>query len=185
MIDVFGYIPAESFPGFVYEGDPIIRSGSKIYPDVFVGVRFSTGHNVLIRSGVKMGHDVLVGTNVVVDGDVTIGNYVKIETGCYLPPGIILGDRVFVGPNVTFTNDLFPLKRRDEYSSLTTIIEDNVSLGAGAIVLPGLRIGTGSFVAAGSVVTKNIPPNSLCKGYGKITQLPASLEGVNDAKSWH
>ena len=178
------FIDPESLRGFLYEGSPIIRSGTIIYPNVKVGEDFVTGHYAVIRSGAVIGSKVLIGTNVVIDGDVTIGDYVKIETGCYLPPGVRIGNRIFLGPNVTFTNDPMPLKRRDEYKPSETIVENNVSIGAGAVILPGVVIGENSFVAAGAVVTKSVPRSSLVLGHGEIRELPEGLVGLNDAKSW-
>lgn len=169
---------------FKYSGNPIIRFGTIIYPNVKVGNYFDTGHNVIIRSGFECGSNVSIGTNTVIDGNVHFGNFVKVSTGCYLPPGIIVGNRVFLGPNVTFTNDAFPLKRRDEYSYLETKIGDNVSFGAGSVILPGLNIGKNCFIAAGSVVTKDVPENTLVIGHGLLKPCPESLLGENNALSW-
>lgn len=177
-------IDVSSLIDFTYTGNPTIRSGSIIYPKVSVGENFITGHNVLIRSNVSIGDKVLIGTNVVIDGNVKIGDFVKIETGSYLPPGLTIGNRVFIGPHVTFTNDRFPLKRRDEYEVAETFVGDNVSIAASATILPGVRIGDDCFIAAGAIVTKDVPNGKLVKGFGDIVALPNHLVGVNDAKSW-
>ena len=184
MIDPFQFENPASIPGFTFTTEPVIRQGCIIYPNVSVGSNFITGHNVVIRSKVTIGDYVLLGTNTVIDGDVKIGDYVKIETGCYLPPGVTIGSRVFIGPNVTFTNDLFPLKRREDYTVSQTTVGDNVSFGAGSVVLPGINIGSAVFIAAGAVVTKDVPSESLVIGNGKIEVLPEKLKGVNHAKSW-
>ena len=112
---------------------------------------------MVIRSGVAIGNHVVVGTNTVIDGFAEIGNFVKIETNCYVPPQTKIGNRVFLGPGVVLTNDKYPLKKRATYKPNGPKIMDNVTIGAGAIILPGVNIEEFSFVAAGAVVTKNIP----------------------------
>lgn len=166
-------------------GPTNIRSGSTIYGDVNIGSHFQTGHNVLIRERTTIGHYVVVGTNTVIDGDVEIGDFVKIETNCYIPTHVTIGNRVFIGPGVTLTNDRFPLKMRDQYVPEGPIIEDGVTIGGGATICPGLRIGKQSFIAAGAVVTKDIPPFSLVVGVpGKILPLPDNLREPNIALNW-
>jgi len=179
------FIDANAIEGFKYTGNPVIRSGTIIYPDVEVGDHFETGHNVIIRGNVKCGKYVSIGSNSVIDGNVKMQDYVKISTGCYIPPGLNFGSRIFLGPHVTFTNDAFPLKRRDEYAALSTFVDDNVSFGARSIVLPGLKIGKNCFIGAGAVVTKDVPEESLVIGFGEIKKLPKSLSGENNALSWN
>ena len=162
-----------------------IRAGSILYADVRAGDDFQTGHHVMIREKTRIGDHVVVGTNTVIDGQVTIGSFVKIESNCYIPTHATLGNRVFLGPNVTLTNDRYPLKMRDHYKPEGPIIEDGVTLGGGVVVCPGVRIGADSFVAAGAVVTKDVPPGSFVKGVpGVITALPEKLRERNMALSW-
>ncbi len=163
----------------------VVRAGSIIYGDVRCGRRFRTGHHVLIRSRTVVGDDVLVGTGTVIDGDVEIGSQVKIETGVYIPTHVRIGCRVFLGPRATLTNDRYPLRRRADYTPEGVILEDDVTIGAGAILLPGVRVGRGSFVAAGTVVTKNVPDWSLVVGNpGRITPLPERLHEENRPRRW-
>ena len=162
-----------------------IRTGSILYAGVHAGEDFQTGHHVLVRESTVIGNHVVVGTNTVIDGQVTIGDFVKIESNCYIPTHTRIGNRVFFGPGVTLTNDRYPLKRRDEYIPEGPIIEDGVTLGGGVVVLPGIRIGHDAFVAAGAVVTKEVPPFSLVKGVpGEIQPLPERLRSRNLALSW-
>ena len=172
------------FDDFSFGKKVEIRSGTIIYPNVTVGDLFETGHNVLIRSNFCCGDYVSVGTNSIIDGDVKFGNFIKIASGCYIPPGVRFENRIFLGPNVTFTNDAFPLKRRHEYAPLETKVADNVSFGAGSVVLPGVTISSNCFIAAGAIVTKDVPTNSLVVGHGNIKNLPEHLSGENNALSW-
>ncbi len=162
-----------------------IRAGTIIYADVEVGDDFQTGHHVMIRERTVIGHHVVIGTNTVIDGNVVIGDFVKIESNCYIPTHVHIGNRVFLGPNVVLTNDRYPLKMRDQYVPEGPILEDGVTLGGGVVVCPGVRIGHDSFVAAGAVVTKDVPPLSLVVGVpGRIQPLPEKLRERNLALSW-
>ncbi len=157
-----------------------IRRGTIIYANVQIGNGLSTGHNALIRENTKIGKDVLVGTNVVIEGNVRIGNEVKLETNAYVPTQTQIGDRVFMGPGATLTNDKYPLRKRDEYEPKGPTLEDDVTVGSKAVILPDVKIGKGSMIGAGSVVTKDIPPKSMAKGNpAKITELPEDLEEKN------
>lgn len=158
--------------------DATIRSGSIIYRGVTIGDRFTTGHNVLVRSETTIGNDVLVGTNSVVDGDVSIGSNVSLQTGTYLPQQTVVEDNVFFGPHAVVTNDLYPIR---EGSTLQeTTIGEHVSLGANATILPGVTIERGSFVAAGALVTDDVPEETLAVGVpAQHRPLPERLSGRN------
>jgi acetyltransferase-like isoleucine patch superfamily enzyme len=187
-------IQANCIVGLRYKGEcqPVrlgnsafIRSGSIIYADVSAKEDFQTGHNVVIREHSSFGNHIVVGTNTIIEGSVSVGDFVKIESNCFIPTNTTIGSRVFVGPGVVLTNDRYPQKMRDEYNPAGPILEDGVSLGGGVTVVPGVIIGRGSFVAAGAVVTKHIPPMSLVKGVpGEIFPLPEMLQEFNMAKNW-
>lgn len=155
-----------------------VRSGSTIYADVTAGDNLQTGHNVLIRERTTLGSNVLVGTNTTIDGETEIGSNVSLQTGVYIPSNSKLGDRVFVGPGAVFTNDPYPIRQEVELQGPT--LENDVSVGANATVLPGVTVGERSFIAAGAVVTQDVPPDSLVVGVpGEIQPLPDEFEGGN------
>ena len=163
----------------------IIRSGTVVYGDVKIGDDLRTGHNVLIREHTTIGDNVLIGTNAIVDGHVHIGNNVKVESNVYIPSHTRLGNYVFLGPGAVLTNDKYPQRLRDEYTPRGPALEDSTSVGANATILPGITIGKGSMVAAGSVVTRDVPPWSLAIGVpSRIEPLPERLREQNRAKSW-
>lgn len=166
-------------------GTAIVRSGSVVYGDVVLGDSFQSGHNVLIRENTTIGRHVTVGTNSVIDGQCHIADFVKLETGVYVSTHVSIGSRVFVGPNAVLTNDRYPLRQRDTYEPEGVVLEDDVTLGANVTVCPGVRIGAGSFVAAGAVVTKSVPPQMLVLGHaGQMRPLPVELAEGNVALSW-
>jgi acetyltransferase-like isoleucine patch superfamily enzyme len=155
-----------------------IRSGAVIYHDVVIGCNLTTGHDVLIREESTIGDDVLLGTRVVIDGQCTIGNEVSLQTGAYVPPATTIEDRVFLGPHVTLTNDPYPLRQEVELAGPT--LKADVSVGANATILPDVTIGERSFVAAGAVVTKDVPAETLAVGAPATHRtLPADLQGDN------
>jgi acetyltransferase-like isoleucine patch superfamily enzyme len=158
-----------------------VRSGSILYHDVELGDDLTTGHGVLIREGTTIGDDVLVGTDVVIDGNVTVGSGVSLQTDVYIPRETTIGDDVFVGPGAVLTNDPYPI--RTEVDLAGPVLEDHVSIGANATILPGVTIGEGSFVAAGAVVTRDVPPNTLAVGSpAEHRELPPNLDGPNQIR---
>lgn len=164
--------------------DAVIRAFTVIYADVTTGSRFKTGHGALVREKTRIGDRVVVGSGVVIDGHAEIGDRVKIESNAYIPAHTSIGSDVFIGPNAALTNDRYPQRLRDDYRPEGPVLEDGVSVGANATVLPGVRIGQGSFIAAGCVVTKNVPEWSLVKGVpGVVEPLPEMLKHKNKAKN--
>jgi len=117
-----------------------------------------------VLSGARLGADCNVCDHVFVENDVTVGDRVTIKCGVQLWDGVDLEDDVFVGPNVTFTNDLFPRSKQHPERFLRTRVRKGASLGANATILPGLTIGRGAMVGAGAVVTKDVPEFGICVG---------------------
>ncbi|MFB6178898.1 MAG: acyltransferase [Halorientalis sp.] len=156
----------------------VIRSGTIVYDDVQAGRSFVTGHHALVREQTVLGDNVLVGTQTVIDGTTTVGDDVSMQTGVYVPTETEIGSNVFLGPNATLLNDQYPV--RTDADLVGPTIEDAVSLGANATILPGVTVGEGSFVAAGAVVTEDVPPWSLAAGVPATHRdLPPELDGDN------
>jgi acetyltransferase-like isoleucine patch superfamily enzyme len=156
-----------------------IRAGTIIYDDVVAGNGLQTGHHALIREETILGDDVLVGTQVVMDGASTVGDNVSMQTGVYIPRETKIGNRVFLGPNATLLNDMYPV--RSDYELAGPTVDNDVSIGANATVLPNVSIGQGAFVAAGAVVTEDVPQRTLAIGNpAEHHELPQELEGGND-----
>lgn len=101
---------------------------------------------------------------VLIENDVIIGNNVTVKSGVQIWDGITVEDNVFIGPNVTFTNDLFPRSKNPDWKLVKTIIKSGASIGANATILAGITIGKNAMIGAGSVVTKDVPENTLWYG---------------------
>ena len=156
----------------------IIRSEAVIYRDVEIGNYVRTGHKVLIRERCRIGDHVLVGTNLVVDNDTVIGSRVSIQSMVYIPTGTIIEDRVFIGPNVVFTNDKFPIRIKAPLKGPRVC--RGASIGANATILPGVVVGQGAMVAAGAVVTRDVPPWHLAIGApARFSKLSSRLRRAN------
>lgn len=117
-----------------------------------------------VLAGAVIGTDGNICDHVFIENDVLIGDRVTVKSGVQLWDGVRLADDVFVGPNVTFTNDHFPRSKRYPLTFLETVVEVGASIGGGAVILPGVRIGRNALVGAGAVVTKNVPPNAVVAG---------------------
>lgn len=117
-----------------------------------------------VLPGAKIGSNVNLNDHVFVENDVIVGDRVTVKSGVQLWDGIELHDDVFVGPNVTFTNDRFPRSKQYPESFPRTVVENGASIGGGAVVLPGIRIGQGAMVGAGAVVTRDVPPHAIVVG---------------------
>lgn len=150
-----------------------IREGTLVYHDVTYGDRFITGHLALVRGPTTIGNNVLIGSGTIIEGECKLGNNVRIQSGVYIPKGVIIGDNVFIGPRVVFTNDKYP----PSDNLKITYVKDNVVIGAASVILPGLKLGEWCFVAAGALVTKNVPPCKMAIGApAKIVDMPGNMK---------
>ena len=112
----------------------------------------------------KIGENCNICSHCLIENDVKIGNNCTIKCGVQLWDGIILEDNVFIGANVTFTNDLYPRSKNEDWTLMKTIVRKGATIGAGSTILPVIEIGENAMVGAGSVVTKNIPANEVWVG---------------------
>jgi acetyltransferase-like isoleucine patch superfamily enzyme len=111
----------------------------------------------------KIGKNCKIDAFVYIEEDVVIGNNCKIRPFVFIPTGVTIEDNVFVGPNVTFTNDLYP-KVQGDWTLLKTTIKQGVALGANSVVLPGVTVGANALIGAGCVVAKDVPENAIIVG---------------------
>jgi UDP-2-acetamido-3-amino-2,3-dideoxy-glucuronate N-acetyltransferase len=172
----------------------IIHPTAEVSPKAMIGEGTHIWHQAQVREGASIGQNCIVGKGVYVDFDVVIGNNVKIQNGAQLYHGATLEDGVFIGPLVCLTNDRFPraitsnghLKTADDWEVGRILVRRGASIGAGAIVLPGVTIGRFALVAAGAVVTASVPDHGLVMGVtarlvGYVCACGRRLEQVEDA----
>ncbi len=151
-----------------YKTVEVLEKAEQNYPKHSVIREVEIGEGTRIYDQVnlykcKIGRNCKIDSFVYIEGGVEIGDNCKIRPHVFIPTGVTIGRNVFIGPNVTFTNDKHP-KASGEWELLKTVVEDNVSIGAGAVILPGIRIGKGAMIGAGAVVTKDVPPGATVKG---------------------
>ena len=118
----------------------------------------------VVLPGAIIGEHCNICSHCFIENDVKIGNNVTVKCGVQIWDGIELEDNVLVGANVTFTNDMYPRSKNKDWKLLRTKVCKGATIGAGSVFLPGVVIGEKAFVAAGSVVTKNVPAGELWMG---------------------
>lgn len=119
---------------------------------------------VVILGRARIGRDCNINAHCFIENDVVLGDRVTIKCGVYLWDGMHIGDDVFIGPNATFTNDRMPRSKHYPEAFLRTVIHSNASIGAAAVILPGITIGAGAMVGAGAVVTRDVPAQAVVVG---------------------
>lgn len=118
---------------------------------------------VVVLKNAVIGEDCNICSHCLIENDVVIGDRVTIKCGVQIWDGLRIENDVFIGPNATFTNDPYP-RSKQEFVLLQTIIKKGATIGANVTVLPDITIGENAMVGAGSVVTKDVPPNVLVVG---------------------
>jgi acetyltransferase-like isoleucine patch superfamily enzyme len=151
-----------------------------IAPDVRLGSDVVIHRPDLVNLyGCEIGDGTTIGAFVEIRRDVRVGRNVKIQAFAFIPEGVCLEDGVFVGPHVCFTNDRYPRAVDDDgrllgpgdWERLPTLVCREAVLGAHATILCGITIGVGALVAAGAVVTRDVPD------YGLVAGNPARIAG--------
>lgn len=149
-----------------------------IADDVVLGEGVRLGRFINLY-GCQIGAGSSIGAFVEVQRGAVIGEFTKVSSHSFVCEGVTIGDRCFIGHNVTFTNDLTPratnaageLQGPSEWTLVPTVVEDEASIGSGSTIVAGVRIGRGSLVAAGAVVTGDVPHGMLAVG------VPARIVG--------
>lgn len=134
-----------------------IDSRAMVHGGASIGEGTRIWQFAVILEGARIGRDCNLNAHIFVEGGAVIGDRVTLKCGVYIWEGVVLEDDVFVGPNATFTNDKYPRSKVYPDAFLRTLVKRGASIGAGAVLLPGITIGEGATVGAGSVVTKDIP----------------------------
>lgn len=138
-----------------------------------IGVGTKIWQFCVVLPGARIGSDCNICSHCFIENDVIVGDRVTVKCGVQLWDGVQIEDDVFIGPNVTFTNDKTPAaqKFRGKFIPEKTIVKKGAVVGANATILPGVIVGAGARIAAGAVVTKDVPENKLVMG------VPARVTG--------
>ena len=118
----------------------------------------------VVLPGAKIGEECNICSHCFIENDVIVGNRVTVKCGVQLWDGVRIEDDVFVGPNVTFTNDKYPRSKHYPQKFEQTIVRKGASIGAGSVLVCGIEIGEKAMIGAGSVVTKSVPAGELWAG---------------------
>jgi len=153
------------------------HSTAEIDPNVTIGTGTKIWHHAHIRENVVIGKECVIGQNVYIDTGVVIGDFCRIQNNCSIYRISKIGNFVFIGPHVVFTNDKSPRTFNSEGKPLsekdweagTILVGDGASIGAGSIILPNITIGEYALIGAGSVVTKNVKSFTLVYGNPAIS----------------
>jgi acetyltransferase-like isoleucine patch superfamily enzyme/dTDP-4-dehydrorhamnose 3,5-epimerase-like enzyme len=129
-----------------------------------------------VLSGATIGVDCNICDHVFIENDVVVGDRVTIKCGVQLWDGVRIADDVFIGPNATFSNDKYPRSKQYQPAVVETLVGRGASIGGGASLLPGVRIGARAMIGAGSVVTHDVPARAIVSGN------PARIVGYVDTK---
>jgi UDP-2-acetamido-3-amino-2,3-dideoxy-glucuronate N-acetyltransferase len=146
-------------PSAIVEAGAVIGNGTRVW------------HRGHLREGSQVGRDCTLGFAVYVDTDVVVGDSCKIQNHVSLFRGVVLDDNVFVGPSVAFTNDLYPRAGSLDWQVHPTRVHEGASIGANATIVCGVDIGEWAMIAAGAIVTTDVPP------YGLVVGAPGRLRG--------
>lgn len=174
-----------------------IHATAEVSPDATVGDGTQIWNEAQVREGARIGRECILGKGVYVDTDVVVGDRCKMENRASLFRGVTLEDGVFIGPHAVFANDRFPRaintdgtrKTDADWTVEPTTVGRGASVGAAAVILPGITIGASAMVAAGAVVTADVPAHAIVKGN------PARIAGwacecgrpliMSEARQWH
>lgn len=142
-----------------------IGSGTVLYAGTVLGSYCLVGDTAVVREHCIIGDYVIIGTGTTVENSVNIGHKTKIQSNSYITAYTVIGNNCFIAPMVTTTNDNFMGRTEDRFKYIKgPVIKNKARIGGGAILLPGVNIGEESFIAAGSVVTKDTMPEKVYMG---------------------
>jgi UDP-2-acetamido-3-amino-2,3-dideoxy-glucuronate N-acetyltransferase len=119
---------------------------------------------VVVLKGARIGADCNICAQTLIEGDVVIGDRVTVKSGVQIWDGSVIGDDVFIGPNATFSNDMYPQSKQYPKKFQGVRIHNGASIGANSTLLPGVTVGEKAMVGAGAVVTKDVPSRAVVVG---------------------
>lgn len=141
-----------------------IHNTAEVSEGAKIGSGTKVWNNAQVRENSVIGENCIISKNVYIDEYAIIGNRVKIQNNVNVYHGVTIEDDVFLGPSMTFTNDMYPRSFNNEWKITNTLVKRGASIGANATIRCGITIGEYAMIGSGSVVTKNVPNYALFAG---------------------
>ena len=175
----------QELPALAVGGQSIVGTGVVLYRGAAIGEKVLMADLCTIRENVTVGRGTIVGRGVTVENVCTIGRYCKLESECYITAYSTLEDRVFVAPGVITSNDNFLGRTAERFKHFKGVtVRRGGRIGAGAVLLPGITVGEDGLVAAGSLVTRDVPPRTVVMGRPAKPLREVPVEQLLDNQGW-
>jgi UDP-2-acetamido-3-amino-2,3-dideoxy-glucuronate N-acetyltransferase len=163
----------------------IVGTGVVLYRGASIDAKVLVADLATIRENVTVGRGTIVGRGVTVENFCTVGRYCKLESECYITAYSTLEDRVFIAPGVVTSNDNFVGRTQERFKHFKGVtVRKGARVGAGTVTLPGVTIGEDALVAAGSTVTKDVPPRMIVMGLPARPLRSVPVEQLLENQGW-
>jgi acetyltransferase-like isoleucine patch superfamily enzyme len=163
----------------------IVGTGVVLYRGASIDAKVLMADLSTVRENVTIGRGTIVGRGVTVENFCSVGRYCKLESECYLTAYSTLEDRVFVAPGVVTSNDNYVGRTAERFKHFKGVtVRKGGRIGAGSVILPGIEIGEDGLVAAGSVVTRDVPPRTIVLGSPAKAWRPVPVEQLLENQGW-
>jgi acetyltransferase-like isoleucine patch superfamily enzyme len=176
-------VKAEPLPALRVGAGATIGTGTVIYAGTSIGDEALIADQAFVRERCTIGRNVIVGRGVAVENGTSIGDYTKIQTDAYITAYVTIEDHCFIAPRVVTTNDNFMGRTQERFKYIRgATIRRGARVGANSTLLPGIEVGAEAFVAAGSIVTRDVPAGMLVRGVPARVIRPVSADEYVDAQ---
>ena len=156
--------PRDDLPPLRIGAGATIGAAAVVFAGADIGERAIVGDQAFVRERADVGAGSVIGRGSTVDNDVVVGARVRVQTGVYLTAFTVVEDDVFVGPGVTTTNDDTMARQAPDAPLRGAVLRRGCRIGGAAVLVPGVEVGEEAFVAAGAVVTSDVPPRAVVRG---------------------
>jgi UDP-2-acetamido-3-amino-2,3-dideoxy-glucuronate N-acetyltransferase len=175
----------QALPPLTVGDNCIVGTGVVLYRGAAIDAKVLLADQCTVRENVTIGRGTIVGRGVTVENVCKIGRYCKLESECYITAYSELEDRVFVAPGVVTSNDNFVGRTAERFKHFKGVrVKKGGRIGAGAVILPGVTIGEDGLVAAGSVVTRDVPPRTIVMGSPAKVWREVPVEQLLENQGW-